>query len=1149
MQIKELHLRNIASIESADIDFSKDLTDAVTGEPASVFLITGDTGAGKSVILDGISMALYGTTPRIDSVAGKQNNDFKDASGEIVKIYSIEQYTRLGISEKSDCYSEVVFVGNDGREYTARLTLGVYVGRDKSKGRKQLKNRAPKHRLTVGSDEYNGEDAKRVISNAIGLSFDQFGRMAMLAQGQFASFLTGDKKERESILEQLTNTEQFTRYGEAIKSLFNKSKSRVEVAQSAYDTEKQHTLPQERVDELNKQLAEAGEAKQKVDDKLKLNNDRLNAVKKLEDSRAAKEVAEQEISRLVAVVESEEYQARCAMLTAWESSQTERQKLADLREAKAQMIELQTKESYLGRTFQGLSADLAAKRQRSAELKARSAGENSWLESVRDRVPLYESKAELVLKIGQYATAISGAEELRRQLADTEAKAPELQSALDSAEKALAATRQQCADAQANIDALTEKRKALNPNQVNADLASVTASLHGLDQLETLCSTLAGKQTQHSALESQIGAAQEELEGLKSQATTAEAEYQKAKSAYDTAQSCYDTMQSSVQEVLVTLRKRLVAEKEEICPLCGQRIESISDDFSGTLTALEQKQQDALALLKEAESARTEAQKAVNTVQGQLTTLGKALDRSSKDIEQDQATIADRCAKMGLRSDAEVVPQIVALRQSLGQKEGELKGLQQAAETIQGEINALLEQKKPLDKACSAAEGERNSASKALEDNSRTVKQLESAISEREQEKENLDAFLDPRLAPVYPAWKEDTDKAKDSLTADAGEYLRHKDSLATLTSELNTIDSVIITTAGIREGIVGMYPAWAQEAAPAEYDSHQRLDEWTSLNKAASASFSDQKRLAGIITDCKTALSAWYESTGKTESDLDAIIASASGIDGARKLRRDTEDALLKKKEARRIAQQGQDEAVQMLQTCGIDPDQVPSSDELKKLADDLTEESQGFLSTIAGIRNELKNNDRNKAQLEQKAAELSAATTVFNKWKQMNDYFGGSRFRTLVQTYILRPLLKNANIYLERITDRYKLTCSEDNEQLSILVLDKYNKDQVRSATILSGGEKFMISLALSLALSSLNRPNMNVNILFIDEGFGTLDVKNLDSVMSTLEKLQEIAGESNRRVGIISHREELDERIPTQIRVVKKGEGRSKVEIQNS
>ena len=82
-----------------------------------------------------------------------------------------------------------------------------------------------------------------------------------------------------------------------------------------------------------------------------------------------------------------------------------------------------------------------------------------------------------------------------------------------------------------------------------------------------------------------------------------------------------------------------------------------------------------------------------------------------------------------------------------------------------------------------------------------------------------------------------------------------------------------------------------------------------------------------------------------------------------------------------------------------------------------------------------------------------------------------------------------------------------------------------------------------------TSLNRPDMNVNILFIDEGFGTLDEKSLDSVMQTLEKLQEIAGQTNRRVGIISHREELEERIPVKIQVVKKGEGRSMIEVTNA
>ena len=223
-----------------------------------------------------------------------------------------------------------------------------------------------------------------------------------------------------------------------------------------------------------------------------------------------------------------------------------------------------------------------------------------------------------------------------------------------------------------------------------------------------------------------------------------------------------------------------------------------------------------------------------------------------------------------------------------------------------------------------------------------------------------------------------------------------------------------------------------------------------------------------------------------------------------------------------------------------------IPIRADLEKEKADLSTENDRLVGLVAEISGKLSKNTENVQLLEKRAEELKRATAVFEKWNLLNGYFGGSRFQTLVQTYILRPLLNNANIYLERITDRYKLTCSEENEQLSILVLDRYNKDQIRSVAVLSGGERFMISLALSLALSSLNRPDMNVNILFIDEGFGTLDAKTLESVMGTLEKLQEMVGESNRRVGIISHREELESRVPTQIKVVKKGEGRSRVEI---
>ena len=192
MKIKELHLRNIASIEKADIDFESGLNDIVNGSPASIFLISGDTGAGKSVILDGISMVLYKKTPRIIDVQNKTNNNFTDDQGDSISINSIEQYTRLGISYKDECYSEVAFEGNDGKEYHAKLELGLTKSNKKDKdGNYLIKHSTPVWTVKVGSDDWQKVEAKtgQPILDAVGLSFEQFGRMAHTASIHTVSIL------------------------------------------------------------------------------------------------------------------------------------------------------------------------------------------------------------------------------------------------------------------------------------------------------------------------------------------------------------------------------------------------------------------------------------------------------------------------------------------------------------------------------------------------------------------------------------------------------------------------------------------------------------------------------------------------------------------------------------------------------------------------------------------------------------------------------------------------------------------------------------------------------------------------------------------------------------------------------------------------
>lgn len=308
MEIKELHLRNIASIEDADIDFEKGLTDGVTGDPASVFLISGDTGAGKSVLLDGLAMALYKNTPRIAGVANSQKNEFTDAEGENIRVGSIEQYTRIGISDKDECYSEVVFIGNDGVEYRAKLTLGMMLGNtDKSTGKRPLKHRNPKWEVRVGGGDWTSDSVAKTIENAVGLTFEQFGRMAMLAQGQFAAFLTGDKKEREAILEQLTNTESFTKYGTAIKRLRDKAKVERDGKQTEYDTESLHTLPEETVKSLNEEKKGLESEVKDLEGRINKNDELLVLVNAVEEGRKKADKEKDAKTALENQVSSEEY--------------------------------------------------------------------------------------------------------------------------------------------------------------------------------------------------------------------------------------------------------------------------------------------------------------------------------------------------------------------------------------------------------------------------------------------------------------------------------------------------------------------------------------------------------------------------------------------------------------------------------------------------------------------------------------------------------------------------------------------------------------------------------------------------------------------------------------------------------------------------
>ena len=185
--------------------------------------------------------------------------------------------------------------------------------------------------------------------------------------------------------------------------------------------------------------------------------------------------------------------------------------------------------------------------------------------------------------------------------------------------------------------------------------------------------------------------------------------------------------------------------------------------------------------------------------------------------------------------------------------------------------------------------------------------------------------------------------------------------------------------------------------------------------------------------------------------------------------------------------------------------------------------------------INQELKTDEENKKQLGHLKVEANKKEADYQKWSRMNQLIGdatGNKFRKIAQSYVLNSLIHSANHYMRTLTDRYTLKVVPGTFVISLE--DAYQGYVSRAASTISGGESFLVSLSLALALSDIGQ-QLAVDTLFIDEGFGTLSGEPLQNAINTLRSLHTKSG---RHVGIISHVEELQSKIPVQIQVIQEG-----------
>jgi hypothetical protein len=199
----------------------------------------------------------------------------------------------------------------------------------------------------------------------------------------------------------------------------------------------------------------------------------------------------------------------------------------------------------------------------------------------------------------------------------------------------------------------------------------------------------------------------------------------------------------------------------------------------------------------------------------------------------------------------------------------------------------------------------------------------------------------------------------------------------------------------------------------------------------------------------------------------------------------------------------------------------------QLQQLGNDLRQASQ----RQGEIRALVSEDDQRRTGLTTLLAEIAVQQQHYDLWQRLNSLIGsadGANYRRFAQGLTLEHLIELANRQLQRLQGRYQL-CRKQQGELELEVRDTWLGDELRDTRNLSGGESFLVSLALALALSDLVSHKASIDSLFLDEGFGTLDADTLEIALDALDSLNA----SGKTIGVISHVEAMKERIPVQLR----------------
>jgi len=1169
MKILKIAFRNLNSLTGSH---ELELADGVLGT-AGIFAITGPTGAGKSTILDAITLALYGRAARY----GRKPNPEDMMS-----------------RHTGECSAEVEFEVADGR---FRAAWHLNRARKKADGNVQ-----PAKRYLYDANGQTlaekSRDVDRLVEELIGLDADRFLRSVLLAQNEFAKFLKAQPDERAMLLESLTGTEVYSRLGKlAHETLVDREKllaSREEQIRNIAILE-----PDKRT-QFESEIAD-GETQSKD---LKASVESLR--KDIErGDRLTKLLAQQEAlasNKEMLDRRTEEFAARYQRLTFHKQASPFREAIHSIDELERSSVtarkslddakgEVRRHTDELRVAFRSGSA-LTARLdnelvEKTAGLNERRTEREREQKQVTEWIAEHAVDTELAAVVGEIIAAIAGLSSRRTLQLSLVARRDGHLKKRQTLEVSIGKITQQHDDAQKVKAAKdVESQEASHAYNILADGRTIA----DLDE-ET-----ERQREQYRRLESLKRELKEHDQHVQdSKAYEATGRIQVTAVA-DTEESHTQAaarwqQQSELVEVLQESlnRGRLVAGLEEhrtqlkpgeTCPLCGSLEHPFVDALPVSASTLQADERKLTAATEERRRLETQRDKAKEHWQAralQLQQTRRQQTELEKTIATKHAEVVATANELAISDPSqamldEALDRTTTLGKSLAEKLNQLREAQKGIDLIEKAVMAAAGEVRVCQASLKGEQSGLDSVKKDIEAVDKELAASRTDVAKAEADvRGRLEAFLPADQAVPEPG-REDILRETLSERVKAWNEAEKKqraigDSLKAIESELKSLDAD-------RAALKVAAERYHQLAAAIPPHSNEARDE------------------AGEAAGDFKAMAAKHESRWKSTKDADHEIEACRTVQEAASVKSAEREKALQRDElklqnsqedlVRRLAQTGFEDitalraallsseeatAIEQEQT-DLQNDVSENRGKLEKVSEDISDLRQQETSTgeklaaqreqgtnqaleldeltqqIAQHQVAIQTDDRNRKLVQDRTREVEAEGRALESWRRLKGLIGsadGKRFRLFAQGLSLDVLVRLANRHLSKLSDRYRLQRIA-GETLDLEIVDQHQASTRRPMRSLSGGESFIASLALALGLSDLAGRNVKIDSLFIDEGFGSLDPDTLDIAVAALEGLQT----SHKTIGVISHVELLKERITAQIRVTPTGGGVSRLTV---